>query len=233
MTEQLVFELAPPEPPSFANFLAGRNGEALQALTRVANGTLPETGLVVWGVQGAGKSHLLHAAAAACVARGRRCAIFDEPQGLLDASTEMLADNALIAVDKVDHASEEVQARLFTLYNTARANARHLLLASRIPPAQMSVREDLRTRLGWGLVYEIVPLADEDKPAALVAYARQRGFTLSPDVVRYLLAHGRRDMTTLLATLAALDRHSLAIKRAVTVPMLRAWLQREMLQHRS
>lgn len=233
MTEQLVFELAPPEPPSFANFLAGRNGEALQALTRIANGILPETGLVIWGVQGAGKSHLLQASVAACAARGRRCAMFDEPQRLLDVSTEVLADNALIAVDNLDHAGEEVQARLFTVYNTARAHARHLLLASRVPPAQMSVREDLRTRLGWGLVYEIVPLADDDKPAALVAYARQRGFSLAPDVVRYLLVHGRRDMTTLLATLAALDRHSLAIKRPITVPMLRAWLQRDSVQDRS
>ena len=68
---------------------------------------------------------------------------------------------------------------------------------------------------------------DADKPAALLAYARQRGFTLAPDVIRYLLVHGRRDMATLLATLAALDRHSLATKRPVTLPMLRGWLQRE------
>jgi DnaA family protein len=71
------------------------------------------------------------------------------------------------------------------------------------------------------------PLTDAEKPAALVAYARRRGLTVSDDVVRYLLAHGRRDMTTLLATLAALDRHSLAEKRPITIPLLRDWLQRE------
>ena len=86
----------------------------------------------------------------------------------------------------------------------------------------MRVREDLRTRLGWGLVYEIVTLDDADKPAALIGYARQRGFHLSDEVVRYLLAHGRRDMTTLLATLVALDRRSLSAKRPITVPLLRA-----------
>ena len=31
--EQLTFELAPPEPPSFANFLAGPNAEAVTAPT--------------------------------------------------------------------------------------------------------------------------------------------------------------------------------------------------------
>ena len=227
MTEQLVFELAPPEPPSFANFLPGTNAEALQALMHIANGTLPETGLVLWGAQGAGKSHLLHATIAACVARGRHCVAFGDVEQLLEVTAGAFAQNALVAIDDVDRASEAAQARLFTIFNAVRASAGHLLLASRVPPARMNVREDLRTRLGCGLIYEIVPLTDADKPAALLAYARQRGFTLSSDVVRYLLLHGRRDMATLLATLAALDRHSLATKRPVTVPMLRAWLQRD------
>ena len=47
MIEQLVFELARPEPPSFANFLPGANSEALDALIRIANGSVPETGLLV------------------------------------------------------------------------------------------------------------------------------------------------------------------------------------------
>ena len=77
-------------------------------------------------------------------------------------------------------------------------------------------------------VFCFVRLAVTENPSALLAYARQRGFLLSDEVIRYLLAHGRRDMKTLLATLAALDRHSLATKRVITVPLLRDWLQREM-----
>ena len=41
------------------------------------------------------------------------------------------------------------------------------------------------------------------------------------------LAHGRRDMAALMGALAALDRHSLATKRPITVPMLRSWLQHD------
>ena len=85
----------------------------------------------------------------------------------------------------------------------------------------------MRTRLGWGLVYEALPLADEEKPAALATYARQRGFDLSAEVIDYLLRHGRRDMPSLLATLVELDRLSLASKRAVTVPLLKQWLQQD------
>ena len=38
--------------------------------------------------------------------------------------------------------------------------------------------------------------------------------------------HGKRDLPSLLATLAALDRASLASKRPVTVPLLKTWLTR-------
>jgi len=133
---------------------------------------------------------------------------------------------ALVAVDDVDLADPAAQGHLFTLFNRLAETGGHLATGAAAPPARLPLREDLRTRLGAGLVYEVVPLSDDDKPAALAAYARSRGFPLGDDVIAYLLAHGRRDMPSLMATLAALDRHSLATKRAVTVPLLRAWLQR-------
>lgn len=225
--EQLVLELARPEPPSFANYLPGANGEVVEALIRMARGLARETGLVVWGAAGAGKSHLLSAAVLACAEHGRRAIFLPAPAALGLHALDDLAECALVAIDAVHMADSAAQGSLFTLYNALAAQGGHLVTASPVPPARMALREDLRTRLGWGLVYEVVPLADETKAAALVAYARQRGFSLAPDVVRYLLLHGRRDMATLLATLAALDRHSLATKRPVTVPMLRAWLQAE------
>ena len=119
------------------------------------------------------------------------------------------------------------QARLFTLYNALAAAGGQLLGACARAPAQLALRDDLRTRLGYGLVYEIVPLADADKAAALASYARARGFRLGDDVIAYLLAHGRRDMATLVTTLTAIDRHSLATRRPVTVALLREWLQRD------
>jgi len=226
--QQLVFELAPPEPPSFDNFVVGPNAEVVAAVARFAAGEAAETGMLLWGAPAAGKTHLLHAAVRLARERGFEATLVAQPADLAAADVGTLAAQALVAVAAVDRLPPGAQAQLFTLYNALKAGGGRLLAASGLPLASLPVREDVRTRLGWGLVYEVVPLTDAEKPAALADYARRRGFALSDEVIRYLLAHGRRDMTTLCATLAALDRHSLSTKRAITVPLLRDWLQREM-----
>lgn len=221
--EQLVLELVSPEPPAFRTFVVGRNAEAVAALERAAAGTLAERGIVLWGASGAGKSHLLAASVEAAARHGRRAIHWASPAEV-DPDAEL--GGALVAVDDVDRADADATARLFTLYNALADRGGTFVAASGLPPARLALRDDVRTRLSWGLVLEVVPLADDEKPAALAAYARSRGFALSDEVIVYLLAHGRRDMRALVATLAALDRASLAQKRAVTVPLLRDWLQR-------
>jgi DnaA family protein len=223
VAEQLVFELVAPGTATFATFVAGRNAEAVVALERLAAAPGGETSVVLWGASGAGKSHLLAASVAAAVRHGRTAHLVATPA---QADPALAVDGALVAVDDVDRADPDAAARLFTLYNQIRERGGTLVAASAQPPARLALRDDVRTRLGWGLVFEIVPLADDEKPSALAAYARERGFALGDEVIGYLLAHGRRDMRALVATLAALDRLSLAQKRPVTVPLVREWLQR-------
>jgi DnaA family protein len=191
----------------------------------VSGGT-GDTGFLIWGAAGAGKTHLLRAACALAQEQGIAARLFTEPQAVDDTSSA--ESSTLVIIDRIDESNAIAAGRIFTLYNELRERGRRLLAASRLPLALLPLREDLRTRLGWGLVYEALPLADEEKAAALDAYARQRGFHLSADVIDYLLRHGRRDMQSLLLALAALDRVSLATKRTITVPLLKEWLQREL-----
>jgi DnaA family protein len=222
--EQLVFEFAAPEPPRITNFLPGRNRELIAALTRFATGGTGETGFLLWGAPGAGKTHLLSAALALAADSGIGTHFFAGPEAV--AVDGPLPADGLVGIDRVDEADARTAARIFTLYNALKERGGRLLAATRAPLAALPLREDVRTRLGWGLVYEVLPLEDEQKATALAAYAAQRGLRLSAEVIDYLLRHGRRDMRTLLATLAALDRLSLAAKRPVTVPLLKQWLER-------
>jgi len=225
MAEQLTLTLAGAPAATFETYVAGRNAEAIDTLARVARHDLSETGLVLWGTGGVGKTHLLKAAVALARDHGRGTLFVAEPSQF---EADALRDaGGLVAIDDVDRADSAAQGRLFTLYNVLAANGGQLVAAGSVPPAGMALRDDLRTRLGWGLVIEIVPLTDAEKPDALAAFARARGFRLNADAIAYLLAHGRRDMPSLVAALAALDQHSLALQRPITVPLIRDWLQRE------
>jgi DnaA family protein len=220
---QLPLDLLAPEPPSFDNFLPGDNAELLARLRDAVQDT-GHASLFLWGIAGAGKTHLLHAAVATARARGR-------PARLLSPQLPewCAGEDDLVAVDDVQGASPAQQGALFSLCNDLRARGGTLLAAGAQPLAGLALRDDVRTRLGWGLVYEVKPLRDEAKAQALVAYAQRRGFRLSEDVLQYLLTRARRDLPTLLATLSALDRYSLATKRPVTVPLVRDLLQSTLL----
>lgn len=132
----------------------------------------------------------------------------------------------LIAIDDVDQLSPDGQTGLFALYNRWRelsgsAEAFSLVLAGTHSPMATNVREDLRTRLGWDLVFRLEQLSDENRAQALTQRAQERGLSLSPDVVNWVLKHYARDMGELTALLDALDRYSLQKHRAITVPLLK------------
>ena len=102
VTEQLVFELAAPEPPSFANFLPGGNAEALAAVKALAAGDAAETGVMLWGSPGAGKTHLLRAAVDAVSARGGAAVFVAEPGELLAQDPATLSRRAVVAIDGIE-----------------------------------------------------------------------------------------------------------------------------------
>lgn len=207
---QLILELLPEAPPSLDNFVAGGNGEALAGLTAWLSPDNREPLVYLWGETGAGKTHLLRA----CEGHYRDAAA--DPD--LNNADETLGFHA---VDNVEALSETGQIALFNLFNRLRASGGRLLVTASRPPLQLTLREDLRTRLGSGLIYRLQPLTDDEKIGALMAQAQSRGLRLPPEALDYLLARAPRDMRSLSALLNALDRYSLEHKRAITLPLLR------------
>ena len=96
-----------------------------------------------------------------------------------------------------------------------------MLVAGNAPPAQLPLREDLKSRLAWGLVYHVKPLTDDERAAYLRAESGRRGMHVPEEIIGYLLTHMRRDLPTLVAILDELDRLSLELKRPITLPLAR------------
>ena len=214
---QLLLQLAPPPAPALDNFVPGRNGAALQALRDIAGGTGAERFVYLWGEPGSGRTHLLRGLAQA--ADARKALYFS---GAADASA---AEDQVIAMDDVQNLAAGDQIKLFDLYNRVRAAGGALVASGDAAPAQLALRADLRSRLAWGLAFQLHPLSDAEKAAALREHGRGRALDLHEDVIAYLLQHARRDMANLIGILDALDRYSLEKKRPVTLPLVRDALE--------
>lgn len=192
---QLPLPISPAAEPSLDNYVAGANAEALERVRALAAGRLKEAIVYLWGAPGSGRTHLLRAAAS--------------------------ANTDIVIADDVDTLEDAAQQALFIAINAARDGGPAVLAAGNAPPAQLQLRDDLRTRLGWGLVYHLKPLTDAEKALHLRSEATRRGLRLTDEVLWYLLNHLPRDLGSLYAILDRLDRHSLAKQRAITLPFVR------------
>lgn len=219
---QLLLDLLPTQAPSLDNFIVGENQELLARLRALASPGCFDS-LYLWGEHGSGRSHLLTATAGLALRKRPALLLTDRPA----AAAFVAPPGGLLIVDDIDDLDDAAQIALFRIFNTARVIGLGLLLAGRAPPLQLALREDLRTRIGQSLIFEVKGLTDDDRNAILQAQAATRGLRLEPELVQYLLRHGRRDLTSLLRTLDALDAASLERKRAVTLPLLREVLQRD------
>jgi len=201
MARQLVLAISPPPEPTLENFVPGANAEVLARLREAALGELRESVLYLWGEPGSGRSHLLQATARAASRTG------------------------MVVADDVDRLDEAGQIELFARINEAREIHGCVLAAGPCPPAQLALRPDLRSRLGWGLVYQVQPLSDAEKAVTLRAEAARRGLALTDEVIWYLLNHVRRDLPSLFAILDELDRRSLERHRPITLALVRESLR--------
>lgn len=216
---QLLLDLQPAQAPSLDNFIVGDNRELLARLRTLAEPGCFES-IYLWGPDGSGKSHLL-AATASLVLRRRPALLLANPP----ASAFAAPPGGLLIVDAVDTLDDAAQIALFRIFNTARLIGLSLLLAGRHPPLQLKLREDLRTRVGQALIYEVKTLDDEQKAAALRRHALERGLRMDDGLVSYLLSHGRRDLPSLMAVLDHLDRTTLERQRHASLPLLKEALQ--------
>jgi len=219
--KQIPLAIGPEPLPTFGNFVPGANGAALQHLQTL---TLPAAPVYLWGPAGSGKTHLLRALASDCQGAGLVVARFDAADGM---PWTLPPDAALAVIDRCEALDAPAQHAAFALFVAAATQGLQLVAAGRLPPVDLPLRDDLRTRLAWGHVFALEPLAETETRAVLRREADQRGILLSDEVMDYVLARFERDLSHLMRLLDRLDHYALARARPVTVPLLRQMLVEE------
>ncbi len=216
---------------TFDQFWPGGNEELIHSLRSAAMGS-GEPLLFLWGPPESGKSHLLQAACH-CAHRQGRTVSYLPMRELRPGSLEIfdgLEEQHLVSIDDIELILGEpsLERALFVLYNALRERGHSLLVTAGGPPGDLPTQlPDLRSRWGWGVVYRIKPLNEEDTLAALDLCARELGLELTDGVKRFLMARCRRDLGFLRRLLAELDQASLAAQRKVTIPFIKRILEQQ------
>ena len=243
LPKQFALDLSHTPKASLENYLPGKDLaliSTLQDLSQswhrqsqmIPNNPLNQRWIYWWGPEGSGRTHLLAALRNAAAATGidyfslkplepTSWVRLEEKMGALIESDAP----SVITVDDVDRLDDRLVGALFRILNGVQASKSiYIFMTGKAAPAALEIREDLRTRLGWGLVFQTELLDDDAKIQALEQAAQARGLVLSPDVLPWLLSRFYRDMPNLMALIDALDAYSLETKRAVTLPLVRELL---------
>jgi DnaA family protein len=218
---QIPLDLGFEATPTFDNFVPGTNAAALQHLRTLGAASAP---VYLWGASGSGKTHLLRALAQRVQAAGARVGSFDPAAPV---PWELQAAWGLVTLDRCDELGEQAQRAAFALFEEAAAAGVPFAAAGRLPPVDLPLRDDLRTRLGWGHVFALDALAEPETRAALRREADRRAVFLGDELMNHLLTHHPRDLAHLVHLVERLDRYSLERSRPLSVTLLRQMLAQE------
>lgn len=225
MSEQLIFDWGMGPSPVFSTFLAEGNEAACEAVSGLEPGHPP---LYLWGPQGCGKTHLVQACAAAWEERGRSVVVMDPDRPWREPDWDGLDGHAwLLVLDHADRWTSLQQHLAFACFVQAVSRGGAVVSAGRMPPVDLPLRDDIRTRLAWGDVLPMKALTEASVARLWAQAAQARGLRGAEEVLPYVLRHLRRDPASLMQLLDRLDRYALARQRPLTTPLLREMLERQ------
>ena len=223
--KQIALDIGLARAPTLAGFCAGPNEAALRHLQLWAGSpTRSPVPTYLWGPGASGKTHLLRAVAESLREQGASA-------GWLDASMleppEFNESWAVVLLDDVHLYTAVQQHAAFNWFVNAQTLQRGVLAAGALPPADLKLREDLRTRLGWGHVFQLHVLSEPERRAVLRQAADARGVFLGDEVMDFMLTRFSRDLGSLMQLLEELDGYALQTKRAITIPLIKSMLENE------
>jgi len=225
--KQIALDIGLASPPSFANFFAGPNEAVLRHLELWAGNSLrAPVPTYLWGEAASGKTHLLRAVGEALREQGAASGWMDasvlEPSAFNESWAAVILDDCHL------YTAVQQQAAFNWFVNALSAadgHPRWVLAAGSAPPADLALREDLRTRLGWGHVFCLQALSETERRAVLRREADARGVFLSDEVMGFMLTRFSRDLGNLMQLLDQLDAYALQTQRAITIPLIKSMLE--------
>ena len=191
---------------------------------------LKEDDLFLYGIAGTGKTFLLQSLCnhyTNCEKTSLYIPLNDVKEygaSFLDSLEEL----DLICIDQIDSiAGDDIwEVAIFNLINNCLTSKCRLIFCSRLNPSSINFNlKDLFSRIKRIDHIELFPVSENKLRDALRFIIDMRSLEIGDSEIDYLMTHSTRSLTNILEIIDELDQQSLKLKRRITIPLIKEFIQ--------
>ena len=198
------------------------NRETIALIDNLFKFNYKDNRIYLWGPSAVGKTHIL-------IATIKKFLNFNKDvidlSFIDDNDTFDLGSIDLFFLDDIDRADGKIQNNLFNIFNMSENENAAIFITGNLPPNQMSLRPDLRTRISQCLVLNLKELEDEEKKDVLLKRSYFMGINLKLEIIDYLVKNYNRNMHELIKLIEKIDKESIIQKKRITIPFIKSFMK--------
>jgi len=222
--QQLIFPWTKKSVATFDHFyMDDQNLRAKDAL-------LKEDDLFLYGIAGTGKTFLLQSLCnhyTDCEKTSLYIPL-NEVKEYGSSFLDSLEELDLICIDQIDSiAGDDVwEVAIFNLINNCLTSKCRLIFCSRLNPSSINFNlKDLFSRIKRIDHIELLPVSENNLRDAIRFITDLRSLEIGDTEIDYLMTHSTRSITNIIEIIDELDLLSLKLKRRITIPLIKEFIQ--------
>ena len=198
------------------------NRETIALIDNLFKFNYKDNRIYLWGPSAVGKTHILIATIKKFLNLNKEVI---DLSFIDDNDTFNLGSIDLFFLDDIDRADGKIQNNLFNIFNMSENENAAIFITGNLPPNQMSLRPDLRTRISQCLVLNLKELEDEEKKDVLLKRSYFMGINLKLEIIDYLVKNYNRNMHELIKLIEKIDKESIIQKKRITIPFIKSFME--------
>lgn len=198
------------------------NRETIALIDNLFKFNYKDNRIYLWGPSAVGKTHILIATIKKFLNLNKEVI---DLSFIDDNDTFDLGSIDLFFLDDIDRADGKIQNNLFNIFNMSENENAAIFITGNLPPNQMSLRPDLRTRISQCLVLNLKELEDEEKKDVLLKRSYFMGINMKLEIIDYLVKNYNRNMHELIKLIEIIDKESIIQKKRITIPFIKSFME--------
>ena len=198
------------------------NRETIALIDNLFKFNYKDNRIYLWGPSAVGKTHILIATIKKFLNLNKEVI---DLSFIDDNDAFNLGTIDLFFYDDIERADGKIQNNLFNIFNMSENENAAIFITGSLPPNQMSLRTDLRTRISQCLVLNLKELEDEEKKDVLLKRSYFMGINLKFEIIDYLVKNYNRNMHELIKLIEKIDKESIIQKKRITIPFIKSFME--------